>query len=70
MMVCQNLQEINHSNICYSLLIGDCKEPPLQLHPDEINAEAALMQALAECEEDNGLDDGTVEINSDDKLMG
>ena len=70
MMVCQNLQEINHSNICYSLLIGDHKEPPLQLHPDEINAEAALMQALAECEEDNGLDDGTVEINSDDKLMG
>ena len=69
MMVCQILQEINHSNICYSLLIGDRKEPLLQLHPAEINAEAALMQALPECEEDNRLDDGTVEINSDDKLM-
>ena len=70
MMVCQILQEINHSNICYSLLIGDRKEPFLQLHPDKINAEAALMQALAESEENNRLDDGTVEINSNDKLMG
>jgi hypothetical protein len=53
-----------------AILFGGCKEPPSRLHPDEIDTEAALMQALAECEEDNRLDDGAVEINSDDEFTG
>jgi len=47
-----------------------CKEPPSQLHPDEIDTEAVLMQALAECEEDDRLDDSAVEIKSDDEFTG
>ena len=46
------------------------KEPPSRLHPDEIDTEAALMQALAEREEDDRLDDGAVEINSVDEFTG
>jgi hypothetical protein len=42
----------------------------LRLHPDKIDTEAALMQALAECEENNRLDDGAVEINSNDEFTG
>jgi hypothetical protein len=37
----------------------------LQLHP-----EAALMWTLAEHKEDNRLDNGVVEINSDDEFTG
>jgi hypothetical protein len=32
--------------------------------------EAALIQALAECEEDDRLDNGAVEINSNDGFTG
>ena len=46
------------------------KEPPSRLHPDEIDTEAALMQALAEREEDDRLDYGAVEINSVDEFTG
>jgi hypothetical protein len=53
-----------------AILFGGCKEPPSRLHPDEIDTEAALMQALAEREEDDRLDDGAVEINSDDEFTG
>ena len=35
--------------------------------PREIDAEAALMQALAELEEDERLNDGEVEIASEDE---
>ena len=51
-------------------LFGSCKEPPLQLHPDKIDTEPALMQALAEHEEDDRLDNSAVEINSDDEFTG
>ena len=37
--------------------------------PAEIEAEAALMQALAELEEDKQLDDGKVKIPSEDEYM-
>jgi len=47
-----------------------CKEPPAWLHPDKIDIEAALMQALAEHEEDNRLDNGAVEINFNDEFTG
>jgi hypothetical protein len=49
-----------------TILFGGCKEPPSRLHPDKIDTEAALMQALAEREEDDRLDNSAVEINSDD----
>ena len=42
---------------------------PPWLVPAEIKAEAALMQALAELEEDEWLDDGEVEIASEDEYM-
>ena len=38
--------------------------------PREINAEAVLMQALAELEEDERPDDGEVKIASEDKYNG
>ena len=50
-----------------TILFGGCKEPPSRLHLDEIDTKAALMQALAEREED---DDGAVEINSDNEFTG
>ena len=53
-----------------TILFGGCKEPPSRLHPDEIDTEAALMQALAESEEDDRLDNSAVEINSDDEFTG
>ena len=40
-----------------------------QLVPAEIKAEAALMQALVELEEDKWLDDGEVGIASEDEYM-
>ena len=36
----------------------------------EVDAEAALMQALAKVEEDERLDDGEIEIPSEDKYNG
>jgi hypothetical protein len=40
---------------------------PSQLLPVEIDAKSELMQALAEVDEDEQLDDGTVEILSEDE---
>jgi len=42
----------------------------LVVYPGEIDTEAALMQALAEREEDDRLDAGAIEINSDDEFTG
>jgi hypothetical protein len=53
-----------------AILFSGCKEPPSRLHPDKIDTKAALMQALAECKEDNRLDNGAVEINSNDGFTG
>ena len=36
----------------------------------EVDAEAALMQALVEMEEDERLDDGEIEIPSEDEYNG
>jgi hypothetical protein len=49
------------------ILFGGQKQPPSQLSPVEIDAELALMQALAEVEEDEWLDDG--EIKGWDTLL-
>jgi len=50
-----------------TILFSGQKQPPSRLSPMEINAESALMQALAEVEEDERLDDGEVEIPSDEE---
>ena len=47
------------------VLISSQKECPSWLLPKEIDAESALIQALADLEEDKQLDDGTMEIDSD-----
>ena len=46
---------------------GGQNKHPLQLLPVEIDAESELMQALAEVDEDERLDDGAVEILSEDE---
>ena len=43
---------------------------PSQMVAAEVDAEAALMQALAEMEEDERLDDGEIEIPSEDEYSG
>jgi hypothetical protein len=50
-------------------LFGGQKEHPSQLVPAEIDAESELMQALAEVDEDERLDDGAVEIPSEDEYI-
>ena len=50
-------------------LFGGKAQCPPWLVPAEIKAEAALMQALAELEEDEWLDDGEDEIASEDEYM-
>ena len=48
-----------------TVLFGGQKERPSRLLPEEIDAESALMQALADLKEDKQLDDGAMEIDSD-----
>ena len=65
-----SIQSLQWKPTTLAILFGRCKEPPLWLHPDKIDIKAALTQALAECEKDNRLDNGAVEINSDDEFTG
>ena len=51
-----------------AVLFGGQMECLSQLLPEEIDAESALMQALADLEEDKWLDDGTMEIDSDEEF--
>ena len=51
-----------------AVLFSSQKEHPSQLLPEEIDAESALMQALADLEEDKWLDDGAMEIDSDEEF--
>ncbi|KIM91303.1 hypothetical protein PILCRDRAFT_521 [Piloderma croceum F 1598] len=53
-----------------AVLFGGQKERPSRLSPAEVDAELVLMEALAEAEEDEQLDDGEVEINLDDEFVG
>ena len=50
-------------------LFGGKAQCPPRLVPAEIKVEAAWIQALAELEEDKWLDDGKVEIASEDEYM-
>ena len=51
-------------------LFGGQAQPLSQMVATEVDAEAALMQALAEMEEDERLDDGEIEIPSEDEYNG
>ena len=53
-----------------ALLFGGEKPPRSRLPPEEVDAESWLMEALAELEEDERLDDGDVEIPSDEEFIG
>jgi hypothetical protein len=53
-----------------ALLFGGKKPPRSRLPPEEVDAESRLMEALAELEEDEWLDDGEVEIPSDEEFVG
>ena len=53
-----------------AILFSGQKQPPLQLSPASIDTESALMQALAEVEEDEQLDDGEIEIPLDEEYNG
>ena len=46
------------------------KAAAVKTPPEEVNAESQLMEALAELEEDEQLDDGEVEIPSDQEFIG
>ena len=50
-----------------AILFGSQKQPPSQLSPAKIDAKSALMQALAEVEEDEWPDYGEIEIPSDEE---
>jgi hypothetical protein len=52
------------------LLFGGKKPPRSRLPPEEVDAESWLMEVLAELEEDEQLDDGEVEIPSDEEFIG
>ena len=53
-----------------AILFGSQKQPPSWLSPVDFDAESALMQALAEVEEDEQLDDGEIKIPSDEEYDG
>jgi len=53
-----------------AVLFGGQKQPPSQLMPTEIDAESALIQALAEAQESLWPDDGEVKIPSDEEYNG
>ena len=53
--------------ITLAILFRSQNKCPSQLLPAEIDAESELMQALAEVDEDEWLDDGAVEILSEDE---
>ena len=52
-----------------TLTVGQA-ERPLQLSHVEVDAELELIQALAEVEEDDQLDNGEVAIDLDDEFVG
>ena len=56
--------------ITLAVLFGGQKQLPSWLIPAEIDAESALMQALAEAEEDLPPDDGEIEFLSDEEYNG
>ena len=56
--------------ITLALLFGGEKPRRSRLPPEEVDAESQLMEALAELEEDERLDDGEVEIPSDQEFVG
>ena len=74
-LIVSNISATGIPLLSHREIVGVYSHPQLcpsrhpHLHPDEIDTEAALMQALAEREEDDRLDDA-VEINSDHEFTG
>jgi hypothetical protein len=67
---CSNTHPTKWKPVTLANLFGG-QEPLLsQLTSTEIDAEAALMEALADADEDEWLDDGAVEIGSDEEYHG
>ena len=66
----RNSRILKWKPITLAVLFGGQKQPPSRLIPAEIDAESALMQALAEAEEDLRPDDGEIEIPSDEEYNG
>jgi len=62
----RNDRALKYWPLTLATLFGGQKEQLSQSLPREIDAEAKLMQALAELEEEN-LDDGAIEIPSEDE---
>ena len=56
--------------ITLALLFGGKKLWWSRLPPEEVDAKSQLMEAPAEIEEDERLDDGEVEIPSDQEFVG
>ncbi|KAJ7893955.1 hypothetical protein B0H14DRAFT_2559575 [Mycena olivaceomarginata] len=48
-----------------AVLFGGAPKPVRKFTPDDIDEEAELMEALADAEEDGGLDDGAIECSDD-----
>jgi hypothetical protein len=65
-----NTRVVKWKQTTLAVLFGGQKQPPSRLVPAEIDAESALMEALAEAQEDLRPDDGEVEIPSDEEYNG
>lgn len=63
----RNDRALKYRPLTLAMLFGGQKERLSPSLPREIDAEAELMQALAELEEEENLDDGAIEIPSEDE---
>ena len=63
----RNDRGLKYRPLTLATLFGGQKERLSRSLPREIDAEAELMQALAELEEEENLDDGAIEIPSEDE---
>ena len=63
----RNDRGLKYRPLTLATLFGGQKERLSRSLPREIDAEAELMQALAELEEEENFDDGAIEIPSEDE---
>jgi hypothetical protein len=64
----KGLPALHYFSIIVGFILTIVYQRPSQLLPEDIDTESALMQALADLEEDERLDDGTIEIDSDQEF--
>jgi len=67
---CSNARTTKWKPVTLANLFGGQELLLLRPASTEIDAEAALMEALADADEDERLDDGAVEIGSDEEYHG